>query len=235
MSSENDRLLLVMAKEPRAGSVKTRLASAVGAERAAEIALAFLEDTLLHAAQAAREAGASLGLLHDPADEKTHAAMKARAETLGVALSLGPQLEHPSLGARLEKAFRRSLEDWKRVVVIGTDSPDLEPGDYVSAFAALGRSRAVLGPAEDGGYWLVGIEGREREPERVFLDEIAWSTGTALADTRKAFERRRISVSLLETREDVDQLPTLLSLTERLRRDPSRAPRTAAVLGVRGG
>lgn len=220
-----------MAKEPRAGSVKTRLASAVGAARAAEIALAFLEDTLLHAAQAAKEADASLGVLHDPADEKTHAAMKARAEALGVALSLGPQLEHPSLGARLEKAFRRSLADWKRVVVIGTDSPDLAPTDYVSAFES--RTRAVLGPAKDGGYWLVGIEGRDREPERVFLDEIAWSTGTALADTRRAFERRGIPVSLLETREDVDELPSLLALTERLRRDPTRAPRTASVLGVR--
>jgi len=57
-----------MAKEPAPGAAKTRLAKAVGPERAAAIAAAFLEDTLLHAAEAAARAGASLGLLHDPGD-----------------------------------------------------------------------------------------------------------------------------------------------------------------------
>lgn len=230
MSSTNARLILVMAKEPRPGSTKTRLAKSVGDERASEIAKAFLEDTLLHAAEAAHRANASLGVLHDPGDERTHSSMSRRAVELGISMTLGPQLEHPSLGARLEKAFRRALEDWHHVVVIGTDSPDLAPDDYAAAFAA--PTQVVLGPALDGGYWLVGVKGREREPERAFLEKIAWSTETALDDTRAAFERRRISVSLLDRKEDVDELPDLLRLIERLRADPSRAPRTARVLGA---
>ncbi len=229
MSSTNVRLILVMAKEPRPGAAKTRLAKSVGDERAAEIATSFLEDTLLHAAEACRRAGASLGVLHDPGDERTHASMSRRLEALGVRATLGSQLDHPSLGARLERAFRRALEDWGHVVVVGTDSPDLAPEDYVAAFEA--KTRAVLGPAHDGGYWLVAIKGREGEPERAFLDAIAWSTDRALADTRSALEKRRMSVSLLDPREDVDELPDLLRLIERLRKDPARAPRTARLLG----
>ncbi|MEZ0230269.1 MAG: DUF2064 domain-containing protein, partial [Planctomycetota bacterium] len=98
-----------------------------------------------------------------------------------------------------------------------------------AAFEA--KTRTVLGPAADGGYWLVGVKGRDGEPQRAFLDEIAWSTDKALDQTRAAFEKRRLSVGLLDRREDVDELPDLLRLIERLRADPGRAPRTARLLG----
>jgi rSAM/selenodomain-associated transferase 1 len=230
------RLLLVFAKEPAPGKAKTRLAQSVGPDRAAALAGAFLDDTLEHAAAGAALAEASLGILHDPCDEATHDAFQARAERLGVRVTLAGQLAHESLGVRLESGFRRALESYDEVCAIGTDSPDLAPEDYAGAFAALGGSSAVLGPATDGGYWLVGVSRRAGpDVSRAFLDPIAWSTATARRDTEAAFVKRRVAVRLLEEREDVDDLPALLRLIERLRAQPRRAFRTATVLGVQAG
>ena len=194
MSSKKGRILLVFAKEPSPGKAKTRLAATVGPERAGALALAFLEDTLDHAAEAARRANARLRVVHTPATEPTRAAFEALGARLGHALDLRPQVEDASLGVRLEAAFDVALDDAEDVVAIGTDSPDLDPDDYLAAFAALERSPATLGPARDGGYWAVGLRRGSGGRGRAFLDPIAWSTSRAFADTRAALERRGLAV-----------------------------------------
>ncbi|MBI3725458.1 TIGR04282 family arsenosugar biosynthesis glycosyltransferase [bacterium] len=227
------RILMVLAKDPSQGRAKTRLAATLGNERARELASAFLDDTLEHASAAASAVGARLLLLHDPPGEAGRAAFLDRARKLGIELSLSPQLESPSLGARLERAFADALSRSDAAVAIGTDSPDVSREDHASAFLALETAPAVLGPASDGGYWAVGLA-RGTGAERAFLDEIAWSTSRALSDTRAAFGKLGIRPALLAERADVDDAGSLAALEKRLREDPSRAPTTARALGVSG-
>jgi rSAM/selenodomain-associated transferase 1 len=229
MSSEKARMLLVFAKEPLPGRAKTRLAVGVGFARASALAGAFLDDTLEHAARASLASDATLRIVHSPGDGATRAAFEARLRRLGwtQGIELRAQCDSPSLGERLEVAFKDAFETATQVVGVGTDSPDLAVEDYVRGFAALDGAPSVLGPARDGGYWLVGLAG---PPSGVFLEPIDWSTARALAHTRAAFERRGLAVTLLDERDDVDDLPALEALAARLRRDPTRAPRTAAIL-----
>lgn len=86
------------------------------------------------------------------------------------------------------------------VIIIGTDVPDIRPGHIARGFRALGRHDAVLGPAADGGYWLVGLRRRPRLPE--IFQGVRWSTEFALADTLA--NARALDVALLDVLEDVD-------------------------------
>ena len=86
------------------------------------------------------------------------------------------------------------------VVIIGTDVPAIRPDHIARAFRALGRHDAVLGPAADGGYWLVGLRRRPRLPE--IFQGVRWSTEFAMADTLA--NARTLDVALLDVLEDVD-------------------------------
>lgn len=101
------------------------------------------------------------------------------------------------LGARMHRAMARVPRG--RVVVIGCDIPEARAADVVAAFRALGRADAVFGPAEDGGYWLIGLS--PRRPARPFA-AVRWSTAHALADTLANFNGRR--VAFLRKLRDVD-------------------------------
>ena len=86
-------------------------------------------------------------------------------------------------------------------VLVGSDIPELTPSHIAKAFAALGRADAVFGPAEDGGYWLVGLSPRARRADP-FAD-VAWSSSSALADTGASLPRSH-SVAILDRLGDVD-------------------------------
>jgi glycosyltransferase A (GT-A) superfamily protein (DUF2064 family) len=87
------------------------------------------------------------------------------------------------------------------VAVIGTDLPALRPSHIAQAFGLLGRHDAVLGPATDGGYWLIGLGGRRAVP-RDLLEGVRWSTGDALADTLARLQH--LDVALAATLDDID-------------------------------
>lgn len=108
------------------------------------------------------------------------------------------------LGRRMEAAMRGHPPG--PVVLVGTDVPDLGPGQVAEAFAALGTHDAVFGPAEDGGYWLVGLRFRPTAPD-VFSD-IAWSTPHTLADTLAQLTKR-FSYHLLNPLSDIDDVEDL--------------------------
>ena len=97
------------------------------------------------------------------------------------------------------RAFNRVLPD--PVVIVGSDIPAVTPARIANAFKVLARSDVVLGPAADGGYWLIGIRGR-RVPERLFRT-VRWSTEWAFADTFRMLRDDR-SVALTEILPDVD-------------------------------
>lgn len=114
------------------------------------------------------------------------------------------------LGARMMRVMREAPPG--PVVIIGTDIPDIRPGHVARAFKLLGNHDAVFGPAEDGGYWLVGLRRRPFLPR---LDgAIQWSTGHALSDT-VACMGPRVRVAMLETLLDVDTADDLARWRDR--------------------
>jgi glycosyltransferase A (GT-A) superfamily protein (DUF2064 family) len=116
--------------------------------------------------------------------------------------------------------MHRALSRHRRAVLVGSDIPGLGAEDIAAAFRALGRAEAVFGPAEDGGYWLVGLG--PRRPARPFAG-VRWSTEHALADTLANFRGRR--VVLLRRLRDVDTAADLAALRRPDARRPTRTAR----------
>ena len=112
------------------------------------------------------------------------------------------------LGARMSRAFRRLPPG--PVVIVGSDIPGIDRRHVAEAFEALGRHDFVVGPASDGGYWLIGA--RRRPALRLSLDGVRWGGPQALADTLAAMAGQ--SVATLETLGDVDILADLEGLPE---------------------
>lgn len=130
------------------------------------------------------------------------------------------------LGARMARAFAALPPG--PAVILGTDTPQVEPADVAAAFRALGRHDAAFGPAEDGGYWLVGLA--RRRPAPGLFAGVRWSTEHALADTEASLPPRFSSARLRWMR-DVDEAADLAALRAGwgpLRRGPWRERRPSA-------
>lgn len=121
------------------------------------------------------------------------------------------------LGERLARVVGRLPAG--QVVVIGSDTPDIDASDIRKAFRNLGPQKAVLGPAIDGGYWLIGLPHRRRI---LPFANVRWSTPDTLADTVAGLGAARII--LLPTREDVDDLASLRRYQVRSQRNLSVSP-----------
>jgi rSAM/selenodomain-associated transferase 1 len=161
--------LVIFGREPVPGRVKKRLASGIGAEPAARIYAATLEHTL----EVARESGARVVL--SLAD--TPSSSWVRDVDVAVEIQRGN-----NLGDRLDDTFaRRFSEVERRVVVVGSDCPWIRAIHVAKAATKLGGADAVLGPASDGGYWLVA----QRPPGLAMFARIPWSSPDTLERTRK--------------------------------------------------
>ncbi len=180
--------VIVFARAPRLGAVKRRLARGIGAMPA----LRFYRGQLAATLKAARGDGRWRMVVAATPDRARWPLRAAR-----IAQGRG------DLGARMARA----LAGYRRAVLIGSDIPGLARADLAAAFRALGRADAVFGPAEDGGYWLVGLG--PRRPAHPFAD-VRWSSAHALADTLANFHGRRIA--LLRTLRDVDTAADLHAL-----------------------
>ena len=189
-----------MAKAPVAGLAKTRLIPALGAEGAARLAQRLLEETMAQA----RAAGLGrVELCCTPDDQ--HPAFAAQQARGGVRLTLqGPG----DLGARMNLALSRGLAQAERVVLIGTDAPCLDAAYLQAASAALAGSDAVLGPAADGGYVLIGL----RRPAPQLFERMPWSTAQVLALTRSRLAESGLRWTELTTLADIDEPPDLARL-----------------------
>lgn len=184
------RVLGLFAKWPAPGTVKTRLAHG-NAAWGARVARAFLLDAL----QRFAVVEAQRLLVFAPVEREVDFAFLAADR-----FTLTPQADG-DLGQRLAAFFAQQFNAGARaLVVIGTDSPTL-PVEYVErAFAELENADVVLGPATDGGYYLVGC-GPARPP---LFDNIAWSSRHVLADTIAALAEPRWRLALLPPWYDVD-------------------------------
>jgi hypothetical protein len=193
-----------MAKAPVAGLAKTRLIPALGAQGAAALASRMLRHTLAEA-RAAWQGPVTLCGAPDP----THADFVAAAADGRITLE--PQGEG-DLGARMRRAFERALAAHPAAVLIGTDAPELDAAYLRGACAALSKNDAVLGPAHDGGYVLIGL--RRVEP-RLF-EAMPWSTDRVLAFTRDRLREAGLRWAELPTLHDVDEPGDLVHLAGRV-------------------
>ncbi|MDE2762935.1 MAG: TIGR04283 family arsenosugar biosynthesis glycosyltransferase [Gemmatimonadota bacterium] len=189
--------LLVFAKAPRPGEVKTRLARSLGRagspDHDAAAALYRRMGRLI--VDRVAEAPAIVTVCYDPPG--------AEAE---VRDWLGPGPERfweqgaGDLGERISRMFARALECSRRAVVIGTDTPAVGAATVARALAALDTADVVLGPSRDGGYYLMAL----REPCPALFRGIAWSTEAVLRETAARARERGLRVTLLEVESDVD-------------------------------
>jgi rSAM/selenodomain-associated transferase 1 len=197
--------VLVFAKAPIPGRVKTRIASVLGASGAARlyerVAVQCLETAI-----AARIGPVELWC----APETTHPWFAALATRYG--LGLAPQ-QGQNLGERMHHALADALGRYGQAVLIGTDCPALTREDLAQAHAWLhGGLDAVFGPAEDGGYILVGLT----RAEVALFQGIAWSTAEVMAATRDRLRSLGLRFAELPMRWDLDRPEDL----DRLAADP---------------
>lgn len=183
------RHLVVFAKAPRLGRVKSRLAADIGTLAA----WAFYRCTLASVLRRLEGRGRWRSWLAVSPDDWV-----PRLPLWPAGWTVIPQGKG-DLGKRMDRALR-SLPPGP-VVIVGTDIPCLSRRHIEAAFDALGRYEAVFGPAADGGYWLVGHRRRPRLP-RLF-DDVRWSSEHALADTLANLGSGQMAARL-ETLEDVD-------------------------------
>jgi rSAM/selenodomain-associated transferase 1 len=187
--------LLIFTRLPVAGQVKTRLIPALGAAGAAALHQRMAERTLATARSFARCRQTGLEVWY------TGGNVRSAREWLGDAVGYHRQ-PAGDLGQRMALTFAKSFATKARhVVLVGTDCPHLSEEILAQAFAALLLVDVVLGPAEDGGYYLVGLG---QEQSWLFTD-IAWGTGLVLEQTLAAIVRRGASYQLLPCLADVDR------------------------------
>jgi uncharacterized protein len=192
--------ILVFVRAPELGRVKTRLAAGIGAERALA-AYRFLGRSAVHAALAVGE-GVEVRVLFTPP-----ASRALVRHWLGPGPVLVPQADG-DLGARLGAAFDQAFSGGHSpVLVIGSDIPDVDPPLIRRALAALGSAEAVIGPAADGGYYLLGL----RSPTDSVFDRIEWSTDRVFSQTLERLAAQGVTPATLPVLRDVDTAADLPS------------------------
>ena len=191
-----------MARWPAPGRCKRRLAQELGAARAAQIQARLTVHTLA----AARDARQGYGLELVLAVEGLGGLAASRwGQALGADRTV--LQGRGALGLRMQRQFQRAArEGASKVVLIGSDLPELEASDLSAAFTSLRHCQGVLGPALDGGYWLIGL----RRPEPELLAGIAWGGAQVLEQTLAAMARRGLEPELLTRRGDLDWARDLL-------------------------
>jgi uncharacterized protein len=204
------RTLLVVAKRPAAGQTKTRLCPPLAAESAAALYECFLRDTLDIMRQVPH---VERGIVYLPEDASDY------FRTLAPEMTLTTQ-RGANLGQRLDHLLTDALGAGARqVVVMDSDSPTLPAKYLVKAFEALdGAADVVLGPCDDGGYYLIGLK---RPAPRLFRD-VEMSTPFVVRDTLAVAEELGLKVVLLPTWYDVDTIAELGRLRAEITESPEQ-------------
>jgi rSAM/selenodomain-associated transferase 1 len=195
--------LLVVAKRPMPGQTKTRLCPPLVDAQAAELYECFLRDTL----EIMRSVpGVARTICYLPKDAQGY--FRTLAPDIGLMQQRGE-----SLGERLDNLLTEALASGAaKAVVMDSDSPTLPADCLVQAFERLDTADVVLGPTQDGGYYLIGM----RKPHPNLLRQVQMSTPSVLADTLSLAEKNSVSVSLLPTWYDIDTIDDLVRLREEM-------------------
>lgn len=214
------RAVVIMAKEPVPGRTKTRLHPLLGSEAAADLYRCFLMDTIELAVAAP---GADVILAIDPPTSTDF------FTDLAPGIPVVPQ-RGAHLGDRLDSVIDSCLRSgYEHVVAVGSDSPSLPTSFIATAFDELDRTDVdvVLGPTEDGGYYLIGVD---RRPGALVTD-VTMSTPEVLSETVAVADRLGLTIQLVERWYDIDEPADLRRLKDELARsDTAVAPHTTNLL-----
>lgn len=214
-----ENALIVVAKRPMAGQTKTRLTPPLPPLMAADLYECFLQDTLACIRQV-------------PEVQPVIAYLPAEAEAYFRQLAPDFELllqEGPDLGVRLDNALTHYLHaGYRRVAIMNSDGPTLPATCLQAAFTELaGPADVVLGPCDDGGYYLIGL----KQPAPRLLREVRMSTPQVTDDTLALAQAEGLRVTLLPTWYDVDDTESLIRLRDELAEAPaSLAPHTQSFL-----
>ncbi len=202
--------LAIFARAPLPGQCKTRLIPLLGSQGAAAFQRALLGDTLRKVAPL----GGKLALCLMTAGSGFNFTENGEQ---GISRFTLLRQRGSDLGERLENAFRLLLRRHARVLIIGTDSPQLTRQILRQAIGELRWCDAVLGPCPDGGYYLIGLR-REagKQLGKGLLRHIRWGTARAFEDTLRNLLTAGMACSLLESLEDVDRPEDLMRLKRRM-------------------
>ena len=190
--------LIIFSRYPVPGKTKTRLIPVLGPVGAADVHRKLAENIIEEGKRVQEQEGVALEICY------TGGEIDQMQTWLGNHLKYGEQ-EEGDLGARMFSAIRRSLNEGSRkVVLIGTDIPGQVSDHIKTAFNALNEKDVVIGPATDGGYWLIGI----KNPWNIF-EGISWGKETVLRQTLELAEKKGVTVSLLAPIDDIDTVDDL--------------------------
>ena len=192
MTDERRRAVVIFARAPDLGKVKTRLAAELG-EREAQVIYTWLAENTARVVASLPRCDRIVAYTPSDADVRMR-------EWLGAGFSYEAQCDG-DLGARMAHAFNRRFEEnADRVLLIGTDAPGIDAHVLEQGFAALSRSDVVFGPALDGGYYAIGLGA----PQGILFENIAWSAADTLSRSIAAARRSGLSVHLLPQLSDID-------------------------------
>lgn len=210
-----DPSVLVMVKAPQAGRVKTRLDPLLGPQGCARLAAALLT----HTVSVAIDSGFEVTVAYDPPDAGEEVAALLPSGVGMVAQSEG------DLGHRMAAAAAGPLDRGRPAILIGTDTPTLQADSLCQAAERLEDADVVIGPAADGGYYLIGLA---RPVPEIFRLGPIWGGPSVLVDSLHAAAGAGANVSLLDMRRDLDTPEDAAALLA----DPDVPPAIRRLLGV---
>jgi uncharacterized protein len=194
--------LIIFTRYPEPGKAKTRLIPVLGKEGAANLHRLMAQRTIAHALVLENSRQLSVAIHY------TDSSQQLMQDWLGTDIIYHQQSDG-DLGERMSAALQKSLDlGIDKVVIIGTDCPKLKPEIIAKAFDELSDQDLVLGPAKDGGYYLIGL--RRRIPE--LFDGINWGTSEVFADTLAIAQKLSLSIGVLPILADIDRPEDLLGL-----------------------
>lgn len=189
----NKELVIVFVKNIKLGKVKTRLAKTIGDQGAFEVYSKLVKVTEL----ATKNMTADKRIYFSDAIVDTK--WKNDYKTVQ---------EGKNLGERMKNAFKKGFKDgYKRIVLIGSDLPDITENHINNGLDALKNNDAVFGPAEDGGYYLIGLS----KMYDIVFDNKPWSESTLLKKTLNELKENQITFTTLETLNDIDTFEDLVA------------------------
>jgi rSAM/selenodomain-associated transferase 1 len=211
---DNDRVLVIMAKAPRSGAVKTRLSTTFSPQAATDFYRCLLSDTLA-LAQSLRDV--DVAIMSPPSDAAELTQLAGDSATVVAQQGEGLVAGLTSVFAHFANGHQR------RVIAFNSDSPHLPPHVLESAFAMLSEHDVVVGPTRDGGYFLVGAKAFH---PALFMGD-GMGTNGALERLISNVRTLGLSVAFADPFYDIDVADDLARLSAELRAAPGRAPRTA--------
>jgi len=188
MNQGNNRAIIIFVRTPELGKVKTRIAATVGAKRALEIYQSLLTHTQLVCEEIDSERYVFYAGEIDYEDQWSKNSFEKFLQKNG------------DLGDRMEDAFETVLRKTTPALIIGSDCAELTSEDIERAFIELEDNDVVIGPAEDGGYYLLGMN----DLQLFLFRDMPWSEETLLQETIFKIQDRGLRYSLLNTKSDVD-------------------------------